>query len=333
MGQRIIDVHNHFFPEAYLRAVERNSTAARVSVDADGVRRIHYAGDYSVIAQAHYDVERRLADIDAAGVAMQVLSLTVPGVHVEEPRRGIELAAVTNDAFAEIVHAHPDRFRAFATLPMQSPEEAARELERAVTELGLSGAMIFSNMGGAPLDAAVFWPVYETAAALRAPILVHPTTPSALLGSNMEDMRLAPLLGFPFEMTLAAARVVLSGLLDRFPDLVFIMSQLGGALPMLAERIERGYEVYPEIAGSLTAPPSAYFARFYYDTVPYGRRGIPLTIDFAGPERVVLASDHPHTIGNLAAIADVLNGLDLPEEHKQLVCSGNLERLLGLPAM
>lgn len=331
MPARVIDVHNHFYPEAYLQEVARDSSAARVSIDAHGVRRIHYAGDYSVIAQAHYDIERRLADIDAAGVALQVLSLTVPGVHFEERARGIQLAQLTNDAFAEIAQTHPQRFAAFATLPMQAPEEAARELERATTELGLVGAMLFSNMGGAPLDAPLFWPVYEAADALGVPLLIHPTAPSALLGSNMEDLRLVPLLGFPFEVTLAAARVVLSGLLDRFPNLTLIMSQLGGTLPMLAERIERGYDVYPEIAGSLQERPSVYFRRMYYDSVPYGRAGIPLTIAFAGSERVVLASDHPHAIGDLDGLTAVIDALDLsPDDAANIRCR-NLERLLNLP--
>jgi aminocarboxymuconate-semialdehyde decarboxylase len=200
-----------------------------------------------------------------------------------------------------------ERFGAFATLPMQSPEEAARELERAVTELGLAGAMIFSNMGGAPLDVAVFWPVYEAAEALGIPLLVHPTAPASLFGSNTEDMRLVPLLGFPFDVTLAAALIVLSGMLDRFPRLTFIMSQLGGALPMLAERIERGNTVYPEIAGSLLHRPSGLLPLRITTPSP---TAAPATPDdrLRRPERVVLASDHPHAIGDLANISAVVDG-------------------------
>jgi aminocarboxymuconate-semialdehyde decarboxylase len=294
------------------------------------VTRIHYAGDYSVVVPSHHDIERRLADIDAAGVDRQILSLTVPGVHFEQPRQGVALAQRTNDAFAEIVRAHPTRFGALATLPMQAPEDAALELERAVGELGLHGAMIFSNIGGAPLDAPLFWPVYEAADALGAPLLIHPTTPASLSGSNMEDLRLVPLLGFPFDVTIAAARIVLSGLLDRFPRLTLIVSQLGGALPMLAERIERGYHVYPELAGGLRHEPSEYFRRMYYDTVPYGAVGTPLTVTFAGPERVVLASDHPHTIGDLSRITTVVDAMPLSDAERDLILAGNLERLFRL---
>lgn len=167
-----IDVHNHFYPEAYIQAVRRDSTVASITAGDDGTTRIHYPGDYSVIVPAHRDPELRLADLDRAGVDMQVLSLTVPGVHFEPVEQGIALAQVTNEAFGEIVRRYPDRYRAFATLPTQSPEAAARELERAVRELGLSGAMVFSNLGGLPLDDARFWPIYEVAEALEVPLLI-----------------------------------------------------------------------------------------------------------------------------------------------------------------
>lgn len=138
------------------------------------------------------------------------------------------------------------------------------------------------------------------------------------------------LLGFPFDMTLAATRLALGGVLDRFPKLVLILGQLGGALPLLAERVERGYAIYPELAGTLQRSPTEYFQMLYYDTVPYGRLGIPLTYDFAGPERIVLASDHPHQIGNLAGCATVIEAMDVPDEHKALMLGGNMARLLKL---
>lgn len=322
-----IDVHNHFYPEAYIQAVRRDSAVVSIT-DDDGVTRIHYPGDYSVIVPAHRDPELRLADLDQAGVDMQVLSLTVPGVHFEPAAAGIALAQVTNDAFAEIVQRYPTRYRAFATLPTQAPEVAARELERAVRELGLSGAMLFSNLGGLPLDDARFWPIYEAAEALEVPLLIHPIGPASL--ANMEDMRLVALLGFPFDMTLAATRLVLSGVLDHFPGLILILGQLGGALPLLAERVERGYAIYPELTGTLQRSPTEYFRMLYYDTVPYGRLGIPLTYDFAGPERIVLASDHPHQIGNLQGCATVIEAMDVPAEHKALMLGDNMARLLKL---
>ena len=324
---RRIDVHNHFYPAEFVAEIARHSTAARISVGPAGETRIEYAGDYSVIVDAHQDPALRMADMDRAGIDLQILSLTVPGVHFEDPDRGIELARVTNDAFGRIVGDHPGRLGAFATLPTQDPVAAARELERAVSQLGLAGAMIFSNLGGKPLDDTSFWPIYEAAEALRAPLIVHPIGPPSL--ANMEDMRLVALLGFPFDMTLAAARLALSGTLDRFPSLILILSQLGGAIPMLAERVERGYAIYPELTGKLQRSPTEYFRSMYYDTVPYGAVGIPATYQLVGPERILVGSDYPHQIGDLMTCTTVIENMDVPRSEKELMLGTNMERLLS----
>lgn len=324
----IIDVHNHFYPEAFLREIERDSRAASLSVTPGGERRIHYAGDYSVLDEAHYNPAKRIADMDRAGVDMQVLSLTVPGVHGEAPERGIELAKVTNDALAEVCSQHPERFRAFATLPTQAPEAAARELERAVHDLGLVGAMLFSNLNGRPLDDERFHPIYEAAEDLGASLLVHPIAPPSL--DNLNELRLVAVLGFPLEMTIAATRLILAGTLDRYPNLTIILSQLAGALPMLAERVERGIQIYPELMDRLEHPLDHYLRRFYYDTVPYGRRGTPLLYDIAGPDRILVASDHPHQIGSLDDCATVIHEMDISDSEKAAMLGGNARRIFGI---
>ncbi len=326
---KIVDVHNHYYPEALLREIERDSKAASLSTAANGERRIHYAGDYSVLDEAHFNPAKRIADMDRAGVDMQALSLTVPGVHGEEPDRGIELARVTNDALADVCRDYPDRFRAFATLPTQAPDAAARELERAVNDLGLVGAMLFSNLNGLPLDDERFYPIYEAADDLGAALLVHPIAPPSL-DNLTDDLRLVAVLGFPIEMTVASTRLILTGTLDRFPHLTFIMSQLSGALPMLAERVERGMQIYPELMGRLDHPLDHYLRRFYYDTVPYGKRGTPLLYDLVGPERILVASDHPHQIGSLDDCATVIQAMDIPEEDKLKMLGGNAMSLFGI---
>jgi aminocarboxymuconate-semialdehyde decarboxylase len=324
-----IDIHNHFYPEVYLREIARESRAASV-VTMAGETRIVYGDDYSVVVAAHRDPAVRIADMDAAGIGMHVLSLPGPAVHCEAPGRGMALARLTNEALAGVVRAHPARLGALATLPMQAPQEAARELERAVRDLGLRGAMIFSNHGGVPLDDPRNFPVYEVAEALDVPLLVHPATPANAAGANLADYRLVALLAFPFDVTVAATRLILGGVLDRFPRLTFILGLLGGALPLLAERVARGYAAYPELRGTLRRPIADYFRRFYYDTVPNGAAGIPLTVAFAGADRVVLGSDHPHTIGNLRDCTAVIDRLEVSEEDRALMLGGNLARLLRL---
>ncbi len=210
-----IDFHTHFYPEAYLEDLAREPGVARVSRDEAGRWVVHYAGDYNIVADGHISVEARFRDMDAAGIDVAVLSFTTPGVHVEAPERGVRLARLVNDAYAALVRAHPNRLSALATLPLQAPDAAAEELDRAVRRLGLPGAMIFSNVNGRPLDSAAFWPVFATAARLGVPLMVHPTTP--VFGTaGLEDYRLVALLGFLFDTTVAAYRLVFSGLFQAY---------------------------------------------------------------------------------------------------------------------
>lgn len=330
ISMQTIDIHNHFYPDAYLRAVARESRAASVATTASGETRIVYGDDYSVVVPAHRDPAVRVTEMDAAGIDMHILSLPGPAVHLETPARGVALARLTNEAFAAIVREYPARLGAVATLPMQAPDEAARELERAVRELGLLGAMTFSNHGGVPLDDPRNFPVYAAAEELGVPLLVHPAAPANVAAAGMADHRLTALLAFPFDVTAAATRLILGGVLDRFPRLTFVLGLLGGALPTLAERVARGYAAYPELQGTLQRPIAEYWRRFYYDTVPYGAAGIPLTVAFAGADRVVLGSDHPHTIGNLRDCTAVIAGLAVSEGERALILGGNAARLLGL---
>jgi len=135
-----IDVHNHFYPPSYLEELKKGGGVAKVTEDGEGNYILSYEGDYNVIVPGHRDIGFRLAELDRAGIKAQVLSLTTPGVHVEARDRGIRLAKMANDDFAEITRGFPGRFYALAALPLQDPEAAARELERAVKELGLKGA-------------------------------------------------------------------------------------------------------------------------------------------------------------------------------------------------
>ncbi|HPP38059.1 MAG TPA: amidohydrolase family protein, partial [Thermosynergistes sp.] len=143
---KAIDVHNHFYPPSYLKALKEGSGVAKVAEDADGNYILSYEGDYNVIVPGHRDIAYRLEVIEEAGIEAQVLSLTTPGVHIEEKNRDIALAKKANDDFAEIAKRYPGRFYALAALPLQAPEAAAEELERSVKELGLKGGTLFTNV-------------------------------------------------------------------------------------------------------------------------------------------------------------------------------------------
>lgn len=323
-----IDVHTHFYPSAYLKAIEKYSDHASITYDDQGQMRVNYAGDYNVVADAHRFVESRLRDMDEYQIDMSVMSLTTPGVHIEKPERGIELARLANDEYADLRKQYPDRFQFYATLPMQAPEEAARELERAVRELGLCGAMIFSNINGETLEQQKFWPVYEAAESLGVPIVVHPTGPA--YSSYLNDYRLVALLGFAYDTTAAAVRIVLAGVLDRFPKLTLVQTHLGGVLPYMAERVQRGYAIYPEIAGKLQRTPMEYFREMYLDTVLFDPDCTMLGLAFAGEDRLLLGSDHPHQVGSIPKAIETIDGLPVDQAVKNKIFAQNAIKLLKL---
>ncbi|MEX2426244.1 MAG: amidohydrolase family protein [Thermomicrobiaceae bacterium] len=323
-----VDVHTHFYPSEYFKAIEKKSNHAEIVHDDSGQMLVKYAGDYNVVADAHRFIETRLRDMDNFKIDMSVMSLTTPGVHVEEADYGIELARIANDEYADLKKQYPDKFQFFATLPMQAPEAAAKELQRAVNDLGLVGGMIFSNINGDTLDDRKFDPVWEAAADLGVPIVVHPTGPS--YSAQINDYRLVALLGFAYDTTAAAARMVLSGVLDRYPKLTLVQTHLGGVLPMMAERIERGYNIYPEIAGKLQRSPIEYFREMYYDTVLFDPEVTMMVLKFCGEDRMMLGSDHPHQVGDLRKCSIIIDQLPVEQEVKNKIFAGNAIDLLGL---
>ena len=164
----IIDFHNHYYPPAYLDALRSGPSAVRVTTDREGNPLLHYPGDYNVAVRGHRDIAYRAGVLAGEGVDTQVLSLTTPGTHVETPATAVRLASLVNDALATVVREGKGRFAALATLPLNDPATSRRELERAHRELGLPGAMLFSNVNGVALADRRYWPLYEAANELGA---------------------------------------------------------------------------------------------------------------------------------------------------------------------
>ena len=276
----------------------------------------------------HVSLEDRLRDMKKCGVDMQVITLTTPGVDREEPGLGARLARLTNDAYGDIMERFPDRFVALATLPMQDPPAAAEELERAVEERGLRGAMVFSNVAGRPIDGEEFAPVYEKAVKLDVPIFIHPTSPINAVG--MEDYRLVPIMGFGVDTSLAILRLVLGGVMERLPGLKLVATHTGGVFPYLRGRIAAAYRAYPETRKRITKPPSAYFKRIWLDTVCYDTDVLASSLAFWGPEKLVMGSDYPHQIGDLENCVGRVRKLKVGTKEKAGILGGNAARLLKL---
>jgi aminocarboxymuconate-semialdehyde decarboxylase len=325
---RIIDFHNHFYPPAYLEALRSGSSVIKVEIDSDGNPRIYYPGDYNVAVPGHRDIDYRERVLIEHGVDTQVITLTTPGTHVETPATAARFASLVNDSFAKIRDDKRGRFAPLATLPLNDPQASVKELQRACKELRLPGAMLFSNVNGAGLNEPQFWPIYEVANELGAVLYIHPTHPVGV--EAMTDYWLMPLVGFLMDTTLAAAKLVFTGIPERFPRIRWVLTHMGGAIPYLAERLDRGFEAFAECRANISRPPSSYLKEFYFDTVNFDPNAIELAISFAGVDHILAGSDYPHMIGSIPKMLATIRGLNRSGADKAAIFGGNAARLLGL---
>ena len=321
----IVDVHNHFYPPEYLDALRSGKSVVRVTVDSSGNPHIHYPGDYNVAVAGHRDIAYRQSVLEAEGVDTQVITLTTPGTHVESPAYAATLARLVNDAFARIIAERGPRFSALATLPLNDPAASVVELRRAIDELHLPGAMLFSNVNGVALADERFWPLYEAANDYGGVLHIHPTSPVGV--EAMTQYWLMPLVGFLMDTTLAAAHLVFAGVAERFPRIKWVLSHLGGAVPYMAERFDRGFHNFAECRRRIDRAPSEYLRTWYYDTVNFDPRALRLAIDFAGVDHILAGSDYPHQIGSIPSMLSSIRGLDLTDAERVAILGGNAARL------
>lgn len=324
----IIDFHNHVYPPSYIELLEKGPSAYGVTRNSEGNPVLHSPGDYNIAVPAHRCMQRRAEVLDAFGIDTQIISFTAPGTVIETRERSVYLSKVVNDAFAEIQSQQPKRFPALATLPLNDHKAAPRELERALTELQLKGVTVYSNINGVALSDRRYWPLWEVANAYKTVVFVHPTFPVGV--EAMQEYMLMPLVGFLMDTTLAAASLVFAGICEQFPNIRWVLGHLGGTIPYLAERLDRGYEAYPECRKNISRPPSAYLKQFYYDTVNFDVRALQLAIVFAGVEHIVAGSDYPHQIGSIEKMLNSINALPLTSAEKRLILGRNAAQLLGL---
>ncbi len=325
---KIIDFHNHFFPPQYLEEILAGPSNIKVTFDSDNNPLLHYPGDYNIIVREHRDIDYRAEVLAKAGIDKQILTFTTPGTHVESPERSVELARIVNDSLAKIVDERGDRFAALATLPLNDPAASVEELDRAFGELRFKGVMLHSNINGVALSDERFWPLYEKASDLKAVFYIHPSFPVGV--EAMTDYWLMPLIGFPFDTTLAAAKLVFSGVVEKFPNIRWVLGHLGGAIPYLAERLDRGYFAFKECRENITALPSEYLKKFYYDTVNFDVKALELAVSFAGASHLVAGSDYPHQIGSLEKMKSSIERLSISPQEKAAIFGENAIELLGL---
>jgi uncharacterized protein len=331
-----IDIFNHLYPRRFFEQFIADGAAGK-----DMGKRV--ANVATIV-----DLDARFRAMDEFGDFRQVLTLPSPPLEVlAGPDRSPAMARAANDQLAEVVAKHPDRFVAFvASLPMNNPDEAHKEMDRAITQLGAKGIQIFSNIAGKPLDIPEVQPLFAEAARHDLPIWLHPARGANFPDYRGEDRSLFEIwwtFGWPYETSVAMSRLVFTGLFDRYPDIKIITHHMGGMIPYFEGRVGHGWDQlgtrtsdvdYKALLRSMKKRPIDYFRNFYADTALFGAGpAVRCGLEFFGVDHVLFASDMPfEPVPGMYARETIENieALDITPAQKDQIYCGNAMRLLKL---
>jgi aminocarboxymuconate-semialdehyde decarboxylase len=331
-----IDIFNHFIPDAYYRRVQV------LAPDNMALKAFKHLPQL-------WDLDERLRLLDEFDGYQQVICLANPPLeYLREATDTAELARLANDELAETCRRHPDHFPSFiASLPMDQPDEALHEADRAVGDLGACGVQVFTNINGRPLSEPQYRPLFERMAEHDLPVWVHPmrtpASPDYATEQKSED-DIWFIFGWPYETSACMMRLIFSGLFDALPKLKIITHHMGGMIPFFAEKISLGFlqifkgtpdrNILAEQAG-LARQPLDYFHMLYADTAING--SIPATEcghAFFGTERCLFATDAPFDAergrGLIRRTIEAVEALDISDEDRVAIFAGNAKRLLRL---
>ena len=327
-----IDCQSHIFPRAYIDILAQNPyspqielrSAAQGNSDRSGVQHGNkFLITYRDVQQFQLQEERylptrKLQDMDRAGIDMALISTNIPGPCMLAPDLAIKGAQAINDAIAEMMQQHPDRFAGLASLPWQAVDASIDEMER-VQNLGFCGVMLYSHIGGRSVDDPIFDPIYKHAQAMELPIVLHPTVPT--WGEAIKDHSMIPMMGLQVDTSFALLRLILGGVLERYSRLKVVMPHVGGVLPYMMGRIEHQTEVMGRGREHIKQPPSAYMRRIYLDTVSPSPQALRYAYEFSGPEHLVFGTDHPWVDSQL--FVTLVEEMDIPDSEKTQIFGGN----------
>jgi len=326
-----IDTHAHWFPPEWVDLIAKEGAANGAQVGRNE------RGQVTMIAPGiplkpqfkpqYVELPVRLKIMDEGRVDMHALSLTSPMVYWAPPEFGLKLSQVFNDACSAAHLRYPSRFVGMATLPMQAPELAVQEADRAAKLPGIRGIYLATHVNGTNLDDKSFWPVYERCQALRLPIFLHPVAPVG--ADRMRKYHLGNFLGNPYDTGIAAASLMFGGVMDAFPQLDVMLPHAGGTFPALIGRMDHGATVRAEVK-HMSKPPSSYLRRFHYDTIAHSDQILMNLIRQVGHDRVVMGSDCPADMGYTRPVDVVERLKELSASELESILGGNAAKLLKL---
>jgi aminocarboxymuconate-semialdehyde decarboxylase len=314
------DLHTHFYTEQFFQTVRDLPSEFSFDKSPSGQTIITYRGArFFGVTPAMTDVSKRLEDMDRVGIDVEVISLSTPNVFFTDAADQPAVARMINDSYAELIATHPTRFKGFASIPMDAPDAALAELHRAIDELKLNGVILLSNIGGKPLTSPEYRPFFVEANRIKLCIFLHPMLPAQ--SDAFREYVLGPIIGFPFDTSLAVARMCYDGMLAEFPDIRWIIGHLGGAVPYLMERMDNGFRDFPECRAKIDQLPSVYLKRLYYDTVSFSQHTLMMVRNMVGADHMVMGSDYPHLLGSIDRAVSSIEGLEIRDEEKEGIFS------------
>jgi aminocarboxymuconate-semialdehyde decarboxylase len=333
---RKIDVYNHFLPKEFLEHIAEIKPGLMVL-------------GYFRKLTALWDIDTHLRVLDEFDDYQQVLSLSNPPIeNLGSPEQTPAIARLANDSLAKLCLRYADRFPAFiASLPMNNPDAAVREAERAITQLGARGVQVFTNVLGKPLSAPEFRPLFHAMAQYDLPVWVHPMRLPDFSDYRTEDTSLDEIwftFGWPYETTACMTRLIYSRLLDELPNLKIVTHHMGGMIPYFSEKIALGFSQIFEGAedrnpaakkAGLKKMPVEYFRMLYADTATNGSASAARCgHDFFGTSHCLFASDAPFDFTNgrnlIGRTIAAIEALDLSDAERQKIFEGNIRSLLRL---
>jgi len=330
----VIDVHAHIFPQSGIRAWRegRDWFGATVEKGETGPATIRSGKHQVTYSRTEFWIpyRERIPHLDRNGIDIQVLSLNPQLIRDHlEPKSTIDFCKSVNDELSEAVAESPDRFEALAILPLQDADASVRELDRAMNELGLRGFLVASHVDGRRWDDDALFAVLEVAERTGAFILLHPFNNRVVGNGLMPGYHLVNLIGNPMETTVAAASLVLGGVMDRLPNLKICLSHAGGYLPFAAGRFDHAYGMRKDVSAKAARLPSDYLKAFYYDCISHSDVGLEFVVEQVGADRLLVGTDFPADMG-LDQPATWLDGLPFLTGEQREMIKGTTAKGLGL---
>ena len=323
-----IDTHTHWYPQEWIDLLARDgpTQGGKIERTAHGYK-ISAGKLNNAFSDEFVGIDLRLAGMNRQKVDVQALSLTTPMVYWAPPAFGLALSQAFNDAASAACRQHPDRFVAFAMIPMQDPALALKELERAAKLPGMRGLYLATSIDGTELDDKRYWDIYAKCEEIGWPIFLHPCYTIGV--DRTQRFYLRNLLGNPYDTGMAAACLIFGGVLDAFPKLEVNLPHAGGTLPGLIGRLDHGTKVRAELK-HMKRLPSEYLRRFTYDTIGHDDRINMNLVRQVGADRILLGSDYCFDMGLDDPVATVARLTGISQSERDLILGKTAARLLRI---